>query len=83
MIERPSGKVLATMVEHRSRYTFFGLAESKEAKEDVVKLLEALFTRKEKVETVVFNKSKEFALYELLADLLDAKTYFTHPYSFW
>ena len=36
-----------------------------------------------KVETMTFDNGKESALYELLADVLDTKAYFTHPYYSW
>lgn len=83
VIGRPGGKVLVTMVERKSRYTLIGLAESKEAEEVTLRLLEALAGRREKVATMTFDNGKEFALHELLADVLDAKAYFAHPYHSW
>lgn len=83
VIGRPGGKVLVTMVERKSRYTLIGLAENKEAQEVTLRLLEALAGHREKVETMTFDNGKEFALHELLADLLDAKAYFAHPYHSW
>ena len=83
VIGRPGGKVLVTMVERKSRYTLIGLSENKEAKEVTLKLLEALAGQREKVETMTFDNGKEFALHELLADMLDAKAYFAHPYHSW
>lgn len=80
VIGRPGGMVLVTMVEHKSRYTLIGLAENKQAQEVILRLLEALAGQREKVETMTFDNGKEFALHELLADLLDAKAYFAHPY---
>lgn len=83
VIGRPGGKVLVTMVERKSRYTLIGLAENKEAKEVTLRLLGALAGQREKVKTMTFDNGKEFALHELLAELLDAKAYFAHPYHSW
>jgi transposase, IS30 family len=83
IIGRPGGKVLVTMVERKSRYTFIGLAENKEAEEVTLKILTALTEHRQKVETMTFDNGKEFALHEHLAEILDAKTYFAHPYHSW
>jgi transposase, IS30 family len=71
------------MVKRKSHYTLIGLAENKEAKKVTLKLLEALAEQREKVETMTFDNGKEFALDELLTNLLDSKAYFTHPYLSW
>ena len=83
VIGRPGGKVLVTMVERKSRYTLIGLADNKEAEEVTLRLLEALAERRTQVETMTFDNGKEFALHELLAEVLDAKAYFAHPYHSW
>jgi IS30 family transposase len=83
IIGRPGGKVLVTMVERKSRYTLIGLAENKEALEVTGRLLEALAGHRDKVETMTFDNGKEFAMHGLLAELLDAKAYFAHPYHSW
>lgn len=83
MIGRPGGKVLVTMVERKSRYTLIGLAESKEAVEVTARLFESLRGHRDKVETMTFDNGKEFAMHELLAELLGADAYFAHPYHSW
>jgi IS30 family transposase len=83
IIGRPGGKVLVTMVERKSRYTLIGLAENKEGLEVTGRLLEALVVHRDKVETMTFDNGKEFAMHEMLAELLDAKAYFAHPYHSW
>jgi transposase, IS30 family len=83
IIGRPGGKVLVTIVERKSRYTLIGLSESKEAEEVTLKILEALAEHRQKVETMTFDNGKEFAMHEHLAEILDAKTYFAHPYHSW
>jgi len=83
VIGRPSGKVLVTMMERKSRYTLIGLAENKEAQEVTGRLLEALAGHRDKVETMTFDNGKEFAMHGLLAEMLVAKAYFAHPYHSW
>ena len=76
VIGRPGGKVLVTMVEGKSRYILVGLTKNKEAQEVTLRLFETLAGQRERVETMTFDNGREFALHELLADLLDAKAYF-------
>jgi transposase, IS30 family len=83
IIGRPGGKVLVTMVERKSRYTLIGLSANKEAHEVTLKLLQALAGQRKKVETMTFDNGKEFAMHQFLADVLDAKAYFAHPYRSW
>jgi IS30 family transposase len=83
VIGRTGGKALVTIVERKSRYTVIRLAETKQAKAVTLRLLEALIGHREKVETMTFDNGKEFALHELLADVLDAKAYFAHPDHSW
>ncbi|RYZ91246.1 MAG: IS30 family transposase [Proteobacteria bacterium] len=83
MIGRPGGKVLVTMVERKSCYTLIALADNEEALEVTGPLLEALKGHRDKVETMTSDNGKEFALHGLLADLLDARAYFAHPYHSW
>ncbi|MFT3991582.1 MAG: IS30 family transposase [Luteolibacter sp.] len=83
IIGRPGGKVLVTLVERKSRYTLIELAESKEARSVTERLLEALSGHREKVETLTFDNGKEFAWHELVAEVLEASTYFAHPYHSW
>lgn len=83
IIGRPGGKVIVTVVERKSRYTLIELAESKEAQAVTGRLLEALSAHPEKVKTLTFDNGKEFALHELMAEVLGASTYFAHPYHSW
>ncbi len=83
VIGRPGGKVLVTMVERKSRFTCIRIAKSKEAQEVTMKLIEALYNRGHKVKTMSFDNFKEFALHERIASVLNAETYFAHPYHSW
>lgn len=77
------GAVLVTMVERLSRYTCIGLAKSREALAVSTSIVENLKPLTKKVKTLTFDNGKEFAMHEVLADLLSAKSYFAHPYHSW
>lgn len=77
------GRVLVTMVERQSRYLKVLLAESKGAFEVTESIIKALKPMSEKVHTMTFDNGKEFARHELISELLDAKSYFAHPYHSW
>ena len=83
VIGRPGGPVLVTMVERYSRYTLISLAASKEACEVGAAILEAMGRHRDKVLTTTYDNGKEFALHELLGEILGADAYFAHPYHSW
>ncbi|GAA5483930.1 IS30 family transposase [Haloferula sargassicola] len=83
VIGKPGGPVLVTMVERVSRYTLMRLATSKEAVAVGAAILSAMRDIREKVLTQTYDNGKEFALHELLAELLEADAYFAHPYHSW
>ena len=72
-----------TLVERKNCYTLIGLSQNKEAQEVTLEPLEALVGQREKVETMTSENGKEFALHELLADVLDTKAYFAYFYHSW
>lgn len=83
VIGRIGGKVLVTMVERKSRYLKVLLAESKEALEVTTSIISALKPLSALVHTMTFDNGKEFARHELISELLDAGSYFAHPYHSW
>lgn len=83
VIGRTGGAVLVTMVERRSRCTLIALAASKEACEVGAAILEAMGRHRDKVLTTTYDNGKEFALHELLGEILGADAYFAHPYHSW
>ena len=83
VIGRIGGKVLVTMVERKTRYLKVLLAESKEALEVTTSIIKALKPISEQVLTMTFDNGKEFARHELISELLNAQSYFAHPYHSW
>lgn len=83
VIGRIGGAVLVTMVERFSRYTCIGLAKSKEAIAVSGSIVESLKPLSNKVKTLTFDNGKEFAMHEILSDVLSAQSYFAHPYHSW
>lgn len=83
VIGRPGGPVLVTMVERFSRFTLIGLAASKEALEVSSAIIEATRGHRDKMLTTTYDNGKEFALHQLLAEILGADAYFAHPYHSW
>ena len=77
------GSVLVTMVERKSRYTLIALVDSKESAAVTAGMLRSLRPCRDKVETMTFDNGKEFARHAHLAEQLEAKAYFAHPYHSW
>jgi len=75
---------ILTLIERKTRffmceYLPFGKNAEKVA-ETIIKLL---LPYKHWVKTLTFDNGKEFAKHLLVAEKLEAETYFTHPYSSW
>ena len=83
IIGRLGGSVLMTGVERKTRFTTIALASNKTA--EVVKdaILGAYAPLAIPVETLTYDNGKEFALHEVVAQRLQAKGYFAHPYHSW
>jgi len=72
---------IVTLVDRKSRYLRMGLVSQrtkKAVKEKIISLL-ADFP----VHTITCDNGKEFAGHEEIANALDARIYFAHPYSSW
>ena len=72
-----------TMVERNTLYTVAQRIGSKHAKITGEGLLECMEQYKSKVIIITLDNGKEFAQHERIAQGLDAKVYFAHPYSSW
>lgn len=83
VIGRPGGPVLVTMVERRSRFTLIRLVPSKEATVVTAAILEATKPYRDKVLSHTYDNGKEFAMHELLTEIMEAQAYFAHPYHSW
>jgi len=75
--------VLVTLAERKSRLYLVQRVDSKHA--DVVRkaIIDMLKPYKDKVHTITFDNGGEFAEHEKIAESLEAKMYFAHPYSSW
>ena len=72
---------IVTLVDRKSRFLRMGLVErrTKEAvKNMIIELLKDF-----PVHTITCDNGKEFAAHEEISEVLDAETYFSHPYASW
>ncbi|MDB4438540.1 IS30 family transposase [bacterium] len=83
VIGRTGGPVLVTMAERRSRFTLIRLVPSKEATVVTAAILEATMPYRDKVLSPTYDNGKEFAMHELLTEIMEAQAYFAHPYHSW
>ena len=83
IIGRSGGSVLMTAVERKTRFTIIALAPDKTAEAVKEAILGALTPLAAYVETLTYDNGKEFALHDVIAEQLQAKSYFAHPYHSW
>ena len=83
IIGRLGGAVLMTAVERKTRYTVIALAPNKTAEAVKDAILGALIPLAAQVKTLTYDNGKEFALHEVVAEQLQAVSYFAHPYHSW
>ena len=76
------GAVL-TLVERKSYFTLMAKLERSLAESTKEKLINCLAPYKEQVHTITSDNGHEFTEHQAMAKKLDAKFYFTHPYSAW
>jgi transposase, IS30 family len=70
-----------TLVERKSLFLRMGLAKRRtkySEKEMIIYLLSGFPVR-----TITFDNGKEFAAHDEIAEALNAKSYFAHPYASW
>ena len=83
VIGQQGGSVLVTAVERKSRFSVIALSADKSAECVKSALLAALSPLAASVKTLTYDNGKEFAMHEEIADQLNAKGYFAHPYHSW
>ena len=83
VIGRIGGSVLVTAVERKTRFSVMALASNKTAEAVKRAILDALTPLAVNVKTLTYDNGKEFALHEDIAEVLQAKGYFAHPYHSW
>ena len=75
--------VLVTLVERKSLFTLAAKVGSKKALPVRDAIIGLLLPYKDKVKTLTFDNGTEFIQHEKIAETLQAKTYFAHPYASW
>jgi IS30 family transposase len=75
--------VLVTLVERKSRYTLAAPLPSRHSEQVTQAVIELLRPHKSQCKTLTFDNGKEFAQHEFIAQCLQAKVYFAHPYRSW
>ena len=75
--------VLVTLVERKSRFTLACQLESRHSAGVTQAVIELLRPHKNRCKTLTFDNGKEFAEHEFIAQCLQAKVYFAHPYCSW
>jgi len=83
IIGRIGGSVLMTAVERKTRYTLIGFAPNKTAEKVKNCIIDVMAPLASLVKTQTYDNGKEFALHESIAEALEARSYFTHPYHSW
>lgn len=74
---------LVSLTERRSRLALLVAVPTKQAEVVAEAVLEALGPLREEVHTLTADNGREFALHALIAETLEAKFYFAHPYASW
>lgn len=78
-----SSSVLVTLVDRLSRFTLIAKARNKTAEAVSEALLLAAAPYRDKLYTLTYDNGKEFALHQLIDEILETTGYFAHPYSSW
>lgn len=72
---------IVTLAERKSRMYLTKKVFSKEAAEVSKAIISMLLEYKDAVKTLTFDNGLEFSEHKAIAEALDAKTYFAHPYA--
>lgn len=75
--------VLVTLTERKSRFTLARRVNSKHAPRVAKAIIKLLKPHKGYCHTLTFDNGCEFAQHALIAQQLEAKVYFAHPYCSW
>lgn len=74
---------LVTLTERKSRFTLLGKVPQRTAQAVQHQIQRLLLPVKDKVHTLTSDHGKEFAYHEQIAEMLQLKFYFAHPYAAW
>ena len=76
-------QALVTLTERKSRLTLLGKVSQRTAQTVQDQICRLLLPIQDKVHTLTSDHGKEFAYHERIAQLLQLKYYFAHPYAAW
>lgn len=83
IIGKQQQKAIVTLVERVSKLTLIGQVGTKQADVVCAQTIRLLSQIKDYVFTITADNGVEFAYHEAIAQALDAKIYFAHPYHSW
>jgi transposase, IS30 family len=83
MLGKDRKQALVTLTERKSCFTFLGKVSQRSAQAVQDQIHRLLLPVKDKVYTLTSDHGKEFAYHEQIAQLLQLKYYFAHPYAAW
>ena len=83
MIGKRQKQALVTLIERKSRFTLLGKVAQRTARAVQNKIHRLLRPVADKVHTLTSDHGKEFAYHEQIAEMLQLKFYFAHPYAAW
>jgi IS30 family transposase len=81
MLGQNQKSAILVITDRASIKTKLRKVESKNSKEIAKKIVNALHQEVVPVQTITFDNDKAFALHKFIGERLNAKTYFTRPYS--
>lgn len=76
------GAVL-TLVERKGKYCLIHPLENKRGNEVALAMIAALQPFRSKIRSITVDNGKEFSGHEMVAECLETKVYFAHPYASW
>src|SRR3972149_48066 len=83
IIGRKHKQAMVTLTERKSRFVFVSRVKRRTAHIIRKQVCKLLLPVKDKVHTLTSDHGKEFAEHEQIAETLDLKFYFAHPYAAW
>ena len=83
LLGKPQKHAMLTLTERKSRLTVLGKVSRRTARAVRRQVCKLLLPVKDKVHTLTSDHGKEFADHELIAETLQLKFYFAHPYAAW
>ena len=83
MIGQGHKGLLVTLIERKSKYSVIVAIKNKTARAVHEAVVRGLMPNKDRVHTITYDNGPEFTDHEKMAEDLDARIYFAHPYASW